>query len=258
MEHLSRLPFSLHPLIAEAKRRARQRRVLVAVGVLLLAGLATGLMLALRPTGGGSGGGHPAAFEKISAAQHAQTGATVLPPSILAALEQANADTQSRNAPTSAGVHGQFALLLLDTARFLGKVPGGAVYALTNTHGEFCAVDAIDAPHGGPPGFSEECSPPLSRSQPITIDASRGGSPGAGYTFHVAGVAMNGVTSVSFTVSGKAVTVPVKNNVFGLNRHSSAASAQCPVAHFADGSILNVPVYLCRSGRHVGGTSQSG
>jgi hypothetical protein len=54
-----RLPFSADPLMAEAKRRARQRRVLVALGVLLLAALAGGLTLALRSPGGrdnGSGG----------------------------------------------------------------------------------------------------------------------------------------------------------------------------------------------------------
>jgi hypothetical protein len=33
-----RLPFSLDPLMAEAKRRARQRRVLIALGVLLVTG----------------------------------------------------------------------------------------------------------------------------------------------------------------------------------------------------------------------------
>lgn len=34
--HVPRVPFSLDPLIAEAKRRARQRRVLAAVAVLLV------------------------------------------------------------------------------------------------------------------------------------------------------------------------------------------------------------------------------
>jgi hypothetical protein len=54
-----RLPFSLDPLIAEAKRRARQRRMLIALGVLLVAGLAAGLTFAFRSPGGGSpnGGG---------------------------------------------------------------------------------------------------------------------------------------------------------------------------------------------------------
>ncbi len=49
-------PFELDPLIAEAKRRARRRRLLVAAGVVALAGLAAGLTLALRSPGGGPGG----------------------------------------------------------------------------------------------------------------------------------------------------------------------------------------------------------
>jgi len=52
----SRLPFSLDPLMAEAKRRARQRRVVVAFGVVLLAGLAAGLTLAFRSGGGPTSG----------------------------------------------------------------------------------------------------------------------------------------------------------------------------------------------------------
>lgn len=55
--HARRLPFALDPLIGEAKRRARQRRVLGALGVLLTAGLAVGLTLALRSPGGRPNGG---------------------------------------------------------------------------------------------------------------------------------------------------------------------------------------------------------
>jgi hypothetical protein len=51
--------FSLDPLMAEAKRRARQRRALVALGVVLLAGSALGVSLALRSPGGGSPGATP-------------------------------------------------------------------------------------------------------------------------------------------------------------------------------------------------------
>lgn len=47
-----RLPFAVDPLMAEAKRRARQRRVRVAIAVLLLAALGGGLTLALRSPGG--------------------------------------------------------------------------------------------------------------------------------------------------------------------------------------------------------------
>ena len=54
---IPRFPCSLDPLMAEAKRRARQRRALVALGVVLLAGLAVGLTLAYRSPGGGPSGG---------------------------------------------------------------------------------------------------------------------------------------------------------------------------------------------------------
>jgi hypothetical protein len=159
----------------------------------------------------------------------------------------------------------------LDSTRFLGRNPGGSIYALTDTRGEFCIVNAIDAPQGGPPGFGEECSPALSRSLPIRMDASNGWRQGTGNVLHVGGVAMDGISSVSFTVSGKAVTVAVENNVFGLNRHlmpvkksvfgldrrSARPSVQCPVAHFADGSIAKVPGYPCRSGRQGGDTERT-
>ena len=53
-----RLPFSLDPLMAEAKRRARQRRVLIAVGMALVVGASVGAILATgSPGGSGSGGG---------------------------------------------------------------------------------------------------------------------------------------------------------------------------------------------------------
>ncbi len=49
-EHVPPVPFSLNPLMAEAKRRARQRRLL-ALGLLLVV-VATGTTLALRGSGG--------------------------------------------------------------------------------------------------------------------------------------------------------------------------------------------------------------
>src|SRR4051812_44160117 len=49
--HAPRLPFSLAPLIAEARRRARQRRVLSAAAVLMLGLAAGGTTLALHPFG---------------------------------------------------------------------------------------------------------------------------------------------------------------------------------------------------------------
>jgi len=63
---VSGLLFSVDPLMAEAKRRARQRRVLVAVAVLLLAALAGGLTFALRATGGPNNGSGGAGFNSAS------------------------------------------------------------------------------------------------------------------------------------------------------------------------------------------------
>ena len=69
---LQRLPFRLDPLIAEAKRRARQRRTLIALAALLLAGLAAGLTFAFRSPGGGSpnGGG-------LTSANYSQLGVSL-------------------------------------------------------------------------------------------------------------------------------------------------------------------------------------
>jgi hypothetical protein len=50
--HIPRLPFALDPLMAEAKRRARQRRFLIAVVVLALIGGAAGALAAFRSPNG--------------------------------------------------------------------------------------------------------------------------------------------------------------------------------------------------------------
>ena len=65
LAYFPRLPVSFDPLIAEAKRRARQRRALIAFGVLMLVGLAVGLTLAFRSPAGGPSGGAPSG--KLSA-----------------------------------------------------------------------------------------------------------------------------------------------------------------------------------------------
>jgi hypothetical protein len=66
--HVPRLPFSLDPLMAEAKRRARQRRFLVALLALVIVGGVLGAVLATRPSGGPGPSGH-------GFAQRAQPGA---------------------------------------------------------------------------------------------------------------------------------------------------------------------------------------
>ena len=52
--HIPRLPFSLHPLVAEAKRRAKNRRVLIALLVVVAAGATLGIALTRPWSGGGT------------------------------------------------------------------------------------------------------------------------------------------------------------------------------------------------------------
>jgi hypothetical protein len=56
-EHAPGLPFSLDPLMAEAKRRARQRRLFAALLALVIVGGMLGAVLATRPSGGPGAGG---------------------------------------------------------------------------------------------------------------------------------------------------------------------------------------------------------
>jgi hypothetical protein len=48
VDHLSRVPFSLDPLIAEAKRRMKRRRLLVVASLVVVAAGGTGATLGLR------------------------------------------------------------------------------------------------------------------------------------------------------------------------------------------------------------------
>lgn len=168
------------------------------------------------------------AFDGISAAQNTQVGTNVLPPAVLAQVEQMNAwDTEHNQAPTA---RFQIPLLLPDTARVLGTMPNGSkVYGLTDTHGNLCLIGEAG---GG-------CGPPLSEAHPITF-ATSNPAPTAGGEFTATGVALDGVTAVSFTVAGKQVTVPVKNNVWVYQEPDSHADGgHCIVAHFADGSTVD-------------------
>jgi hypothetical protein len=174
------------------------------------------------------------AFAGISAAQNAQVGADLLPPGVLWDIKKFNAEEDVARA------HGESARpdLLASTARVLGTWPDGSkVYGLTNTDGDLCIIGAPNEPGGG------GCNPPLSKSQPTTFDLVWPWHPASGNpTLAAGGVAIDGVTSISFTVepAGKEVTVPVTNNVWVYTEATSQPpDAHCVVAHFADGSTVD-------------------
>jgi hypothetical protein len=64
--HAWRVPFALDPLIAEAQRRARHRRLLVVLGVALLAAVMAGTAVTLGLPGGSSGGAGRAGINRAS------------------------------------------------------------------------------------------------------------------------------------------------------------------------------------------------
>jgi hypothetical protein len=205
------LPFA----VPERSRRRLRRPVLVAAVVVVALAL-TGVAIA-------NGVG---AFNGLSAAQHTQTGVSVLDPATLAAIKEENAITAD---------HGM--QLLPDTARILSRLPDGSpIYALTDTRGDLCALSE----------GAGSCTSPLNKAHPISVTFSND-SPTTGGTFIASGFAIDGVASVSFTVRGQEVTVPVKNNAWEYEEHDShATEGKCIVVHFADGSTVDYPPTLCR------------
>jgi len=165
------------------------------------------------------------AFNGIGAAQHPQTGADLLDPKTLAGLQNAcpNRSTQTFYRP--------FCHLMLDSTRLVGQVqPYGNVYVITDTRGDLCAV--LDGGDGS-------CGPPLSQTHPITF-GSFNRSPTTGGTYIATGLAIDGVTAVSFTLSGKPVEALVSNNVWIYSEpNSHATEARCILAHLSDGSTVN-------------------
>jgi hypothetical protein len=166
------------------------------------------------------------AFDGIGAAQHPQTGADVLDAKTLAGLQRA-----CPSETVTSSFYMPFCHLVLDSARLVGQIPSfGSVYVVTDTRGDLCTVFE---------GGDGSCGPPLSKSQPITFGTFNP-SPTTGGTFIASGLAVDGVTAVSFTVSGKTVDVPVENNVWVYSEPDSHAKlGQCVIAHLNDGSTIS-------------------
>jgi hypothetical protein len=150
-----------------------------------------------------------------------------------ASLDRAAAGVVSRqNAITAAtGIVG---LGLPGQARTLpGTVDGKPVYVLPTDKGLFCAVTNDD---------SEVCSPAFTAQRPAFIGRMDDDGPGgAPPTFW--GIAMDGVTQITATISGASVSIPVKHNLFEY--HGSSATTvndlSASSATFADGTSVQLP-----------------
>jgi hypothetical protein len=188
--------------VSERRERRRIRKPTLMAAFVLAALALTGAAIA-------DGVG---AFSGISATQRPQTGSDVLDPQTLQRLQQ-NCSDETFWTPQC---H-----LVLDSARLVGQLPGGAkLYAIADTRGHLCMVD--------PSGMV--CGAGLTPARPIA-DESVGEL--------MFGVALDGVTSISFERAGEEVTIPVKNNVW-VYQGASLPEAGALTAHFDDGTTVTL------------------
>ena len=191
-----------------ATRRPRVRPALV-VAVAALAFVVAGVAIA-----DGLG-----AFDGIGAAQHPRTGADVIDPATWDAIEHGSM-------PIPRG-------LLFDTARRVGQLPGGQnvyVIARSGDNDNLCVVV-------GPAQPESTCHSSLTRRRPTTVlvDAQ---DPKHRIVF---GVALDGVTAISFAANGRNITVPVKDNLWAYrteNWQALTAPQLSLTAHFANGTTV--------------------
>jgi hypothetical protein len=176
----------------------------------------------------------PGAFYGLSRAQHPRTAADALSPKTLREVSKYNAymAALAKRQNAYAKAHGlkqhKAALVIPATARFLGSAPNyNKIYAATDTQDSLCTIV-----EKGPGGGGPTCHLRLSPAHPV-ITFPPAWTPSAGGALTSFGVAMDGITAVSFRSHKQQVTVPVKDNLWyyvGPNQANTSL-----VAHFANG-----------------------
>lgn len=242
-------PFSIPPLrdlptgrldqLAEhlnaeiSSEREGERRVVTPSGAMLLVRrvpsrplVAAALAAALLAMAGAAIADGFGAFSGIGAAQHPQGTADILDPETAAYLQDRDCVSGTANPSCGPTVPN----LLLSSARLVGQLPTGQnLYVITTTGGLLCAVV-----QGRYPPMS--CGATLGASKPTTVASF--GDPTTNQPVFF-GVAMDGVTAISFTRAAQVVTVPVRDNVWEYEG-PDADVLDSLTAHFADGTSLTV------------------
>lgn len=214
---------------ANARRRWRPLLVAaVAIVALAIAGVAIADRL-------GAFNGGP--FNGLSAAHHPRTPADVIDPATRAWLKNCGGNPCS---PLLAEKR-------LGASRRIGQLPSGQnIYVFTTTWKALCYVVGPPSPEYTP---EYSCNLPRSRSHPSTAYLYYNSPKSDWFTF---GLALDGVTAVSFKANGRQFTVPVRNNVWSF-RSNSFTALNAPLhsltAHFADGTTVNEPCPICLSPR---------
>jgi hypothetical protein len=196
------------------------------------------------------------AFGGIGAANHPQTGADMIDPATATYLDgkycSGSINPKTGVVPKREGCRGVGVIgLQLDLARHLGQLPDGQNVYLIPRHGDndnLCTVV-------GPPHPEIECNSVLSQSHPTTIYTYDLGNNDPTTRWVTFGVALDGVTSVSFQYStqatpaegggpvGPRVAVPVHDNLwmYPSNNEVPPTVLQPVTVHFADGTTVTEP-----------------
>lgn len=211
---------------AEAGRGFRRRRgrplVVAVVATLALAGAGVAIAVGLG------------AFNGLSRTQHPQTASDKLGRKALVSVKTMNRWTAELTKQWNAyrRAHGMSPLkpnrILPGSTRILGRLPlrgAGKVYAATDTYGQLCIIVE---------GTGPDCNLALSRLSRPALATSIDWWPHGVWGPVAYGIAMDGVTSVSFRSKGKGVTVPVKHNLWSYVGPNTAQASL--TVHFADGS----------------------
>jgi hypothetical protein len=155
-------------------------------------------------------------FAGISAADHPASSSDALPASLTSHIAEFSSAMEKMG-------HGH---LLLDTTRRIAELPSGMrFYTIATSAGGLCLATVRSA---GGNGLG--CGDSLSKNRPITIGSERPNraTPPVSY-----GLAMDGVTAISFTAGGTETTVPVKDNVWA---YEGEANLRAVTVHWKDGS----------------------
>jgi hypothetical protein len=183
----------VEPVRLAPATRGRRRRRSLALAVALA--VAAGGLAAAAVSGPLSG---------VFSADHPRSTQDVLDPATAAMLRSAEQRLAGRP--------------LLGESRLLGALPTGRrVYLVPTSAGRLCVV--VER-------LAASCGRPLTRSAPLTFAVTHSGKGPVVY-----GVARDGIVSVSFTVGGRRVAVPVRNNLFAYQARPGDRHFSAPVAH---------------------------
>lgn len=158
-------------------------------------------------------------FVGISAANHPATSTDTLPAFLTDHMAEFSSGMERYG-------HGR---LLSDTARFITELPSGMrFYTIATSVGGLCLANVDPPGSNAKGGFA--CGDSLSQSRPITIGSERA-NPATPWVSY--GLAIDGVTAVSFTAGGAETTVPVTDNVWAYEGPADLTSI---TVHWENGS----------------------